>query len=400
MTQSLPDLFETIDPVTPDMIAGDVYERFSANSDLLTLAVVENDRPLGLVNRHELFLRLADTFGRPLYENKPISNLMDDAPLIVDANVSIEALSAIILTERPGALMTGFIVTRDDRYLGIGTALSLLRRNVDRMKQRQAQLDHALHESQRANEAKSTFLANMSHELRTPLNAVIGFSEVIKQGLYGPVGSPQYVQYADDIHQSGRHLLDVINDLLDISKVESGAMELEISQIILPALIEDCVRMTRQKSISGRVNVVVEAADDLPPIEADEFRLRQVLLNLLSNALKFTEPGGSVVINARHFGDRICLNVIDTGIGMAPEDIPRALSPFSQVDNGLSRKFEGTGLGLPISRSLVELHGGSLRIDSRPKVGTTIAVELPLFAPSRSSEQPSELQSRRSASAG
>jgi PAS domain S-box-containing protein len=230
-----------------------------------------------------------------------------------------------------------------------------------------------------ANRTKTEFLANMSHELRTPLNAIIGFSEVIKGEMFGPVGLKKYVDYAIDIHASGQHLLDLINDILDLSKLEAGKLELRESDVSLSHVIEHCQTLVREKAESGGVALRTEIPKDAPHLFADERALKQVMLNFLSNAVKFTPRNGSVTTRVVYKPkEGLSVSVADTGIGMSQADIDVALSPFGQVDSRLARQHKGTGLGLPISRSLIELHGGKLTIESEPNRGTTITASFPL----------------------
>jgi signal transduction histidine kinase len=232
--------------------------------------------------------------------------------------------------------------------------------------------------AERANRSKSEFLAHMSHELRTPLNAIIGFSEIIEREYFGPVGAKRYVEYARDIHASGTHLLNVIGDILDIAKAEAGSTNLDEGPVDLGELVRASARLIEPRAKAGQVRVAADVAGSMPKVRGDARRLKQVLINLLANAVKFTPPGGRVTAEARLDPDGgTVLAVRDTGIGMRPEDIPRALEPFAQVDSALSRRFEGTGLGLPLSRKLVELHGGSLAVESEPGHGTTVTVRLP-----------------------
>lgn len=229
-----------------------------------------------------------------------------------------------------------------------------------------------------ANRAKSEFLAAMSHELRTPLNAIIGFSETIKSQIFGPVGNERYCDYANDINTSGHHLLDLINDILDLSKIEFGATDLDRETVEIPALIDSVVMMVRQRAETKRIKLSLNIADAVPPLFADERKLKQILVNLLSNAIKFTEPEGQVTLTARHTtASGHNFQIIDTGIGIAPEDMPTALSRFGQVDADLNRKYEGTGLGLPLTKALVDLHGGSLELASEVGVGTTVSLQFP-----------------------
>jgi PAS domain S-box-containing protein len=232
--------------------------------------------------------------------------------------------------------------------------------------------------AEEANRIKSQFLAMMSHELRTPLNAIIGFSEMIETQALGPVGVTRYVEYARDVHTSGRHLLELINDILDMSKVEAGKYVLHRTEVEPRRAIRHCVRMVRLRADEAAIDLIEEVPAALPMLWADERALNQILLNLLSNAIKFTNRGGRVTISAELVGPELRLMVSDTGIGIAAEDMERVGTPFEQIDNSHTRKHAGTGLGLALTRSLTELHGGRLEIKSELGVGTRIAVVLPL----------------------
>jgi PAS domain S-box-containing protein len=229
-----------------------------------------------------------------------------------------------------------------------------------------------------ANRSKSEFLANVSHELRTPLNAIIGFSEVMQHEMFGPLGRTQYKEYAKDITDSGVHLLSIINDILDLSKIEAGKFELHKEKLQLGEVVRACLRLVKDRASAGRLALKTEVADDLPPLHADPRAVKQILINLLSNAVKFTPAGGEVRVTARCDGNGdFVLSVSDTGIGIAQKDIAKAMAAFSQVDSALNRKYAGTGLGLPLVRLLAELHDGSMRLDSQPGLGTTVTVRLP-----------------------
>ena len=244
------------------------------------------------------------------------------------------------------------------------------------------QVETALREAKEsadvANRAKSEFLAKMSHELRTPLNAVIGFSEIIKNQAMGPVGSPQYREYATDIFDAGQHLLDLVNDILDLSKIEAGETELNEEEFIVEEDIRAVLSLVKTRAEKDAVSLEIDAPEFPPRLSADRRIFRQILTNLLSNAVKFTENGGTVTLKywSRDESGYV-FQVSDTGVGIAPADIPNALTPFSQVDNKLDRKHEGTGLGLPLTKSMVELHGGSLDLQSQVGVGTTVTVRFP-----------------------
>jgi signal transduction histidine kinase len=307
------------------------------------------------------------------------------------------------------ALVAGFSCV-----LGGGVALALLllprralarserelRRTVETVERHAAETDYAYEELKRqhrlveetthelmkardealaADRAKSAFLATMSHELRTPLNAIIGFSEVLTLGVFGPLGNDRYREYCQAIGDSGRHLLAVINDVLDISKIEAGKLQLRFEEVQLDQLLENCCALVRGKIDMAGIRLErVPSETTLPGLWADPVKLRQIVLNLLSNALKFTGGGGSIRVSSALLPERgIAFSIADSGIGMSAEDVTLALQPFQQVDNSHTRRYEGTGLGLPLAKALVEQHGGRLEIDSTPGRGTTVTVILP-----------------------
>ena len=249
--------------------------------------------------------------------------------------------------------------------------------DITAIKEREAALQHAKDEAEAASHAKSQFLATMSHELRTPLNAVIGFSEMISTEMMGPIGQPKYKEFANDIVSSGRHLLNLINDILDCAKLQSGRLSLHLEPLDAADVIEAALRIVRNQAETAGLRLVTNIDPALGSMLADDTRLQQVLLNLLSNAIKFTPAGGIVAISAHRTDTAIRIAVSDTGIGIAEEHIGRIVEPFSQVHNSLARKYGGTGLGLSISKMLIEGHGGTLTIESKPGVGTTVAVVLP-----------------------
>jgi two-component system cell cycle sensor histidine kinase PleC len=235
----------------------------------------------------------------------------------------------------------------------------------------------AAEEAEIANRAKSEFLANMSHDLRTPLNGILGFSEALAGGYFGPM-SPRQSEYVRDIHASGHHLLQLINEVLDMAKLDAGRMTLSEEVVDVARVIDDSVRLVRHRAQASGIALAVEPTPAAMQLRADELRLKQILLNLASNAVKFTPAQGRVTIRAGYHRDGApFIEVADTGIGMRQADVAVALTPFAQVENFMTRKHEGTGLGLPIVSALVELHGGRLLIGSKPGAGTTVTVVFP-----------------------
>lgn len=365
-------------PVSPQLRCEEVDRLFQADPDLGAIAVVENGRPVGLINRYDLITHLSRDFGRALFARKPAADLMDKSPLVVDARLSVDRLESLIADEHQSALLRGFIVTRDEMYYGVGTALSLLQLGMARSERRNGALDRARQQAEEASLSKTRFLANMSHELRTPLNAIIGFAEVIQKGLLGPLGNARYREYIDDILSSGQHLLGLINAILDMSKLESGSWRIQPEMTDPTEIMEASIRSFRERAEGRGVFMAMTLDARLGEGFVDRQALRQILLNLISNAIKFTAPGGRIEVGAAPAGGGgFRLWVRDTGIGIAPEHIPVVLAPFGQVQNDLTRQYEGTGLGLPLVKSLIELHGGRFEIDSEVGRGTTISAIFP-----------------------
>jgi two-component system cell cycle sensor histidine kinase PleC len=251
--------------------------------------------------------------------------------------------------------------------------------------------DEARRRAEEANLAKSRFLASMSHELRTPLNAILGFSEVMSTEVLGPLNNPVYKEYTSDIHRSGQHLLNLINEILDLSRIEAGKYDLSEDSVHLVDIAEDCIGMVQLRARAKNITIAEQVEGGMPAVWADEKALRQVILNLLSNAVKFTPGRGSVRIAAELGSDgSLSLIVSDIGIGMSADEVMIAMQPFRQIDSDLARKHEGTGLGLPLTKALVDLHGGDLRIQSEKGRGTDIAVVFPpdrVVAPARAAAE-------------
>ena len=317
----------------------------------------------------EDWLGLINPEDRPTYHEKLVSHLKGDSK-----NFSHECRLRHKNGEEQWIRISGKAISDKAGYVyrmagSVG--------NITERIQARHQLIDAKERAEIANRVKTEFLANMSHELRTPLNAIIGFSDVMLAGLFGPLET-RYSEYIENIRDSGSHLLDVINDILDVSRIEAGQMELRPERAHVDDLIHSATRLVHERARSADLDLKVKIADSLPDLMVDAQRIKQVLLNLLSNAVKFTPEHGQVTVTARiNDAGELVIAVADTGIGMHTDDIVTALTPFGQIDSKLTRKYEGTGLGLPLTKSFVELHDAHLDIVSEPNLGTTVSVRFP-----------------------
>jgi PAS domain S-box-containing protein len=267
-------------------------------------------------------------------------------------------------------------------YADIGgvPAVVAVIRNISERKRQEIELVIAHQKISAANEAKSAFLANMSHELRTPLNAIIGFSDLMLTGILGPLGNSSYSDYIGEIHKSGLHLLALINDVLDLTRLDAGKDVLYEEDVDLHSLIGEACRMVSAQAVQSRLQIKNNIPGDVPHIHGDKRRIKQIVLNLLSNAIKFTPEGGVVTVTAEEAADGLWLQIADTGIGIAEADMKNVLERFGQVDSAYIRLHQGTGLGLPLTKQLIELHGGRLVIRSEVNIGTSVSV---IFPPER-----------------
>ena len=310
----------------------------------------------------------------PIYRGAPGSEIVgvfevyDDVTLFLrDINRGIASqVALVLLTTAAVYLVLILTVRRGDQLLRTEHTRSL-------------ELVHTVARAEAASKAKSQFLANMSHELRTPLNSVIGFAEILSSEGFGPLGDKRYLSYAKEIGDGGRNLLTIINNTLDLSKIELGTAEVTLRPVDPVAVIRGAVQQLDRQILDSDVTVAIEIDPRVPSMQSDETKLKQILLNVISNGVKFTPAGGRVTVKVISSGDdrTVRFEISDTGIGIASADVPIALAPFGQVDSALNRRYQGAGLGLPLAKGLAELLGGQLEIAGTPGAGTTVSVTLP-----------------------
>jgi len=382
-------LLEEIPPVDSHINCRDVAELFRQQRDVRGFAVVEAGEPVGVIARDELTIRLASQYGHAVYGKRAVTELMDNNPLIVELEDDVHEVEKRITEGYPNALLSGFIIVENGLYRGMGTGLSLLKSSVERTRIRNAQLETITEQAQQANTVKSQFLANMSHELRTPLNAVIGFSELIVQEVYGKIEQEKYKDYARDILDSGRHLLSMINDILDMSKIEAGRYELKEQAIDLNRALVNVTKMCSVLAEEKNIALSYSGINEPPILTGDERAVKQMLLNLVSNGIKYTPQNGAVTVTADIAADgTVSIEVSDTGVGIEEPLLEKVLEPFAQAGADINNKTEGTGLGLPIVKALAELHAADFQLSSDVGIGTTATLIFPADRISRIQNMP------------
>jgi two-component system cell cycle sensor histidine kinase PleC len=376
------------------------------------IAAEERRHKDALRESHELMMRVIDAVpvmvsatdreGRYVFVNdhfarrigKPATSIIGLTPTAVSDDLLARAAAdrdrRIVAGLDPAGSFEEIVATPDGGHRVLLTTKALLRDlagrpllvvtaslDISARKETELALVAAKEEAELASRSKTEFLANMSHELRTPLNAIIGFSQVMADELLGPLGSARYAGYARDIANSAQHLLGIIGDILDVSKLEAGRIELDEREVDLALIVRDVLLLVGERARALNIGIDTDLPKDLPRLRADGLKLKQVLLNLITNAIKFSDGGSCVVVRGGHGEDGVRLAVIDNGIGMDPVEIETAVTRFGQVASTWNRKHAGTGLGLPLAIGLVELHGGQLIIDSKKGVGTTVTIHLP-----------------------
>jgi len=358
-------LQSTLDHMGEGLSVFDRDNRLLAWNDRF-ISLLDLPRGVGHGTRMEDILRLQAQRGDfgPVNIDSEIRARLDQLRRDDMQTIERTTMSGRVLEIRRRSMPSGAIVT--------------LYSDITERKRVEQEMSDARNQAEVANRSKSEFLANMSHELRTPLNAIIGFSDILRSEKFGPVGNAKYLEYARDIHTSGVHLLDLINDVLDMSKIEAGKLELFEEEVAVAELVASCLAMIGERARERRIRIAADAASQPTMIWADLRGMKQILLNILSNAVKFSHDGGAItIISNLDSAGGVTIAVSDSGIGMTPEQIKRAREPFGQAHAATTRAYGGTGLGLPITQRLVELHGGELRIESVHGEGTRVSIVLP-----------------------
>ena len=454
---------ELVEPVLlagPETPVNRIKKMIGVDEPIRAVVIVSEMKPVGLVMSLHLDRVLSHRYGVSLYYDKPVSRAMDINPLVVEEDTPLATVADLAMNRDKLRIYDHIIVSRGGKISGVVSVQNILKtlaaiqeRNTvelnsineqlqwevderkkaetellklnrelgDRVAERTAELQEsneklraAAEAAEAANRTKSDFLANMSHELRTPLNHIIGFTELLLEQHFGAVNETQS-EYLTDVLTSGRHLLSLINDILDLSKVEAGKLELNSAKIDLKKILDNSLLMIKEKALKHGITLTTEIGNIPGIVEADERKLKQVLYNLLSNAIKFTPDGGSVRVAAEIFspsdakkkhlsidaaevGELVEISVMDTGIGLKEADMQRIFEPFEQVESSKTRRFQGTGLGLSLTKKLVELHNGRIWVESEGESkGSVFRVIIPCRQPVNDPGLPELMDSRQNA---
>lgn len=374
-------LEQLVDERTAELQKNEALFRAVVNNSSNKIHIKDTEGRYTLINKMaEKLFGVTDDEGRgktsfDLFPREIAEVFVTHDSAVIEIGESIEKEEEFVLEDGVHTfLTTKFPIYDHEAISGVGS----IGTDITDRKLAEDALLLAKEEAEIANRAKSEFLATMSHELRTPLNAIIGFSEMLKSEIFGAHVDTRYLDYTTAINHSGSHLLEIINDILDISKIEAGEEKIEDAEVEVTKIVNSCIAMLKARAREANINMRASMPEHLPLLRADERHVKQIVINLLSNAVKFTPAGGQIVVSARlNEGSGIEILVEDTGIGILSEDIQKVLLPFGQVAESLNRGRGGTGLGLPICKSLIELHGGNLNVASKPGVGTTVTVQFP-----------------------
>lgn len=367
-----------VKPLAPDATCADARQQFAAHAALLAIPVLDNSgAAVGIVYRYPFLLALLEQSGSAAVETRPIASLMDRRPTVLERQVDVSQLCKQALANETDPAITSCIVFEKGRYVGIAGFGGLLRLVTDQLRKQALDAKQIKHEAEISTNEKSRFLANITHELRTPLNGVIGFGQLLQREMHGPLGAPEYKLYVTDIVDSGQHLLDIINDILDLAKIEAGHIELDESFLDLRELAGRSLRMVATLAAQKNIELVSSINGPKWTIRADERRLRQSLVNLLSNAIKFSSPGQPIGIDLGFDDDWFWIEVWDKGCGIAEQDLHRLFKPFGQIQSAQRSNETGTGLGLTITSALMQAHEGDVTLHSEPGVGTRARLKLP-----------------------